>query len=79
MMTFTLAEKVATVAKARASGNFGQYLNLKFGRAKVTVEGRVFLISQDAHGWLVGMVGTRFVGADPDLELAAQMAIEAGA
>lgn len=76
MMTFTLAEKIATVAKARASGNFGQWQDMGFGRAKVTVDGVVCLVSTSAVGWLVGRIGFGFIAEDADLELAAQMALQ---
>ena len=75
----TLAERIATVAMARASGAWGTYTNMGHGRAIVDADGVRAVISGDAHGWLVAIVGgpAHFVAGAAYLEDAVAMALEA--
>lgn len=77
MFAVNTAEKIETVCQSRVSGAWGSFKDLGFGRSQIEVDGSRYLVSTDAHGWLVGKVGTRFIAADADLYQAAKMAVEA--
>lgn len=77
-LDLSTAEKIETVVLSRKSGNLGKFCDMGFGRSFVTVDGALYGVSTDAHGWLVAPVGKRgFVAADADLYTAAKMAVEA--
>jgi hypothetical protein len=80
MFEITLAERIATIVRARASGNFGEFRALEFGRCEVTAGDVRALVTMSRLGlWCVAIVGKpgHFVGADTDLETAVQLALEA--
>jgi hypothetical protein len=75
--TTTLYERIATVYHSRKSGNWGTFKPLGYGRAQVDVDGTRALISCDAKGWLVGIVGKpRMIAGDKDLERAIKLALD---
>ena len=73
----TLPEKIATVMQSRKTGALGTFLAMDFGRYVVDVEGTRAIISGNAHGWLVRIVGKgHMIANDRDLETAIRLALE---
>lgn len=73
MFDVNTAEKIETIAQSRVSGAWGEFTDMGYGRSMVSVDGARYLVSTDAHGWLVSNVATRMIGADADLYQAAKM------
>jgi hypothetical protein len=72
----SLPEKIATVMLSRKSGNLGTFRDMSHGRYIVDVDGTRAIISGNARGWVVSIVGRcRAIVNDRDLETALRDAL----
>jgi hypothetical protein len=71
------AERLATVVRCRASGRYGDFTDLDFGRCRVTGEGFDAFVTPGINGWVVAAIGAplRPVAVHADLEEAARLAL----
>jgi hypothetical protein len=75
-MTISAAEKIETIVQARTSGTFGTFTEYAPGKFRVEADGLTVLVRCGAHGWHVSFKS--FEGIDPELYVAAKMALDAG-
>ncbi len=70
------AEKIETIALCRSSGTLGTFTEFAPGKFRVEADGLTVLVRCDELGWHVSFKS--FEGIDPELYVAAQMALDAG-
>jgi hypothetical protein len=81
MFEVSLAEKIATIYQARASGHWGEFSSLGMGNGIVECDGVKAYIKWANHSLLVSFfVGNvEYIGCDDDLETAIKLGLkEAG-